>query len=1035
MVAMMDQTSTSQGHVRSANVNYGMNVRQPVQRIDMPNESNGQLDIDLNNIVKGVSSGIEKYKEDKITKGLNNYARDVNLIAEGVRQGKATADEAQGRLRKIDDIYLAQGYDAKELGNIRAKFDGGIYSAREAVLKEKETHEAKRQSAMCDTFRETYKSTANWSDARVMELINRTQYHADKIFALNAALSDPDLSSTDRESLSGMRNEEFERVGMANTMLQLDQRLSSGAPITEQDVATFRTGLMAEARRNGIPLEMAAVLADKMIDASGMSTIIGLQKQNSEDITAYNERIAKQMVSTAKMDMYNDFPTMVVVDAMSPELRKTWSELPSSKMLLRRMGTQLAGTYNNKTKQAEVPAKDAVPVAVDVVSNMVKTPGEYPSTVLRNGIAMTSNYTNQFTKDTYGQMETTSDVNTAHDNAVALDRKFYSNPAVIEILDSLPDEQVEEFLKNQRINTATMRWTAMSPDILLTTKKMLTSFGANRLRVNDEGLVVMADSVTGSAKGFWQTTGNIFGAAFSDIDEHLKEYNNFLTSNFESPEERAEFTKMVTGGNDIQKLGELEEAEEGEYKSLAGSMGDIGKAMGGMVADEAKNIWETDKALAKGYMNFTNKMGGYINKAIYEGYKSFDDFLQSSSINQKVIQEKQRKAFDNTVKKIDDAVRGAVNRFGEAMRGLPEDIDVKGYLKTSKDMVERGVKNALDKFTKEVLPDLQLGYKTLKEVTGYFVDDIKSGFIGEEFKRLVNDKDFKKALQDVAEEYFPMLVEPAIVNSFTDDVSKLIQEGSKDLGIIRDELKMIKKYTLPIDKANADSFIDSLVSKRVIEPIENTYLKAIIDVESAGDPSAVSKKGARGLMQIMPATWNGDIAPRLGMTMNDIDDPSLNILGGYYYFSTLRNKYKDINKTLAAYNWGQGNVDNAIELYGDQWWTKLPEETFKYLNKVNHRVRQSLGQYDMFQQERSPNGNMDLDGLDMVFDEEGPVTVESDGNYYVVPTFFKGSDGTSRQHSKEESLQHFKETGNYLHVSRGSKEAKRMEAKIKGRRK
>ena len=947
MVAMSEQTSTVQGRARATNVNLNMPARQAVQKINMPERSRGELDVDMNKIVKGAVDGIEDYQEKKVEKGLNNYAREVNKIAEGVRQGAFGADDAEGRLRKLDDIYLAQGYKAEDLGTIRSKYDGGVYTARSAVLKEKEMHEAKRRLEAIDTFRKTYKFASNWADERCSIFIDGINRLHDELVATNKALESPNMSAEDREAMTRVRNDQFERLGMENTMMQLNHRLENNQPLTAEEVVMFRQNFMAEARRNQIPLEVAAVMSDRMLDASGMSTIMELQKQNADNVTEYNKKITGAMIESSRLGQYRSFPQLVTLDAMSAEARKAYLETPEGENLLRIIGTSLVGTYNNKTKTLELPATSTVPVLMNVVTNATRQPSQYPATVLSNGISLTTDTLGQYNQDVLNNMSTPSDVKTVHYNMEALRNKYHNNPNVLKVVETMSPEQKKQFEKSGRFNMAISEWTALMPDFVLDAKKMFNSLGTSRLRVNDEGLLVMSDDVTGSAKGFWQTAGNILGAFHSDIDEHMAAVNEFLSANLESPEERKEFIKMISGGHDIPNAGTFEVTED-NYRSVTGNIGDIGSVVGGFVSDEAKNIWETDKALAKGYMNFTNKMGGHINKAIYEGYKSFDDFLQSSSINQKVIQEKQRKAFDNTVKKIDDAVRGAVNRFGEAMRGLPEDIDVKGYLKTSKDMVERGVKNALDKFTKEFLPDIQQGYKTLKEVTGYFVDDIKSGFVGEEFKRLVNDKDFKKALQDVAEEYLPMLVEPAIVNSFTDDVSKLIQEGSKDLGIIRDELKMIKKYTLPIDKANADSFIDSLVSKRVIEPIENTYLKAIIDVESAGDPSAVSKKGARGLMQIMPATWNGDIASRLGMTMNDIDDPSLNILGGYYYFSTLRNKYKDINKTLAAYNWGQGNVDNAIELYGDQWWTKLPEETFKYLNKVNHRVRQSLGQYEMF---------------------------------------------------------------------------------------
>ncbi len=72
----------------------------------------------------------------------------------------------------------------------------------------------------------------------------------------------------------------------------------------------------------------------------------------------------------------------------------------------------------------------------------------------------------------------------------------------------------------------------------------------------------------------------------------------------------------------------------------------------------------------------------------------------------------------------------------------------------------------------------------------------------------------------------------------------------------------------------------------------------------ARDPSAVSSKGARGLMQLMPAT-----ATRFGV--KDIFDPSENIQGGVRYLRYLLDLFGgDLVLTLAAYNAGEGVVQD-----------------------------------------------------------------------------------------------------------------------------
>ena len=77
---------------------------------------------------------------------------------------------------------------------------------------------------------------------------------------------------------------------------------------------------------------------------------------------------------------------------------------------------------------------------------------------------------------------------------------------------------------------------------------------------------------------------------------------------------------------------------------------------------------------------------------------------------------------------------------------------------------------------------------------------------------------------------------------------------------------------------------------------------AVVAVESNFEPRAVSKKGAQGLMQLMPAT-----AGDLGVT--DALDPATNLDGGARYLQALLRLYRgDLRKALAAYNAGPGAV-------------------------------------------------------------------------------------------------------------------------------
>jgi len=118
----------------------------------------------------------------------------------------------------------------------------------------------------------------------------------------------------------------------------------------------------------------------------------------------------------------------------------------------------------------------------------------------------------------------------------------------------------------------------------------------------------------------------------------------------------------------------------------------------------------------------------------------------------------------------------------------------------------------------------------------------------------------------------------------------------------------------------------------VEDPEERDLFRRIIDAESKGDPTAVSKKGAKGLMQIMAATAKQPGYKTTPFQGDDLFNVEENIRFGTDYMRNLKNYFGDWKTASIAYNWGPGNTTDWITAGSD--FKKLPKETQDYIQKI-----------------------------------------------------------------------------------------------------
>lgn len=131
---------------------------------------------------------------------------------------------------------------------------------------------------------------------------------------------------------------------------------------------------------------------------------------------------------------------------------------------------------------------------------------------------------------------------------------------------------------------------------------------------------------------------------------------------------------------------------------------------------------------------------------------------------------------------------------------------------------------------------------------------------------------------------------------------------------------------------NLTAYASEISAAAARHGVEEALVRAVIHAESAFNPNAVSRAGAQGLMQLMPAT-----ATRFGVT--EPFTPQQNIDGGVQYLAWLSQRFGgDLKRIAAGYNAGEGAVDR----YGG-----VPpyQETIVYVDRVGillERYRKEL---------------------------------------------------------------------------------------------
>ena len=143
---------------------------------------------------------------------------------------------------------------------------------------------------------------------------------------------------------------------------------------------------------------------------------------------------------------------------------------------------------------------------------------------------------------------------------------------------------------------------------------------------------------------------------------------------------------------------------------------------------------------------------------------------------------------------------------------------------------------------------------------------------------------------------------------------------------IRAKFKLLEILrTKPMSIGHALEIADVVFEESKNREIPISMVLAIIDQESSYRNSVISEKGARGLMQLMPGTWNQYMDdPELKKEIGNSHIPTLNIRAGMAYLGDLIKKEKDWNKVLSIYVSGKKDIASN-QVYIKQVFNKAKE--------------------------------------------------------------------------------------------------------------
>lgn len=909
MAQYVNRSETVTHGINAPVVNYGQiqvskNLldRQPVPDIDVGGRFVDALPGAVSSFSSGLISGMRaNAKETKTdtTAAENEFARKVREETARHAQSGGSLTVYENNIRTLGDQYLPL-IGADKVAEISSKHSSGYLSLAEQGRKTTQTNALNNYNEGIKKYRVEHPESITLTDEEIGNSLLRAKSRATAAMDFNNNYKITGIDSYKQLAIDELA---------ANIEPQLAERTKGmkNEEITQEWMQQQRQDLYRQAIDVGFTSDIAGVAIDRVFTSSWANTIAEGNSKWDKLTKEQRDTQADIIISGHKLDVLTGNPVNArLYSVLGPqgyaEMFKTYMQEDETASTTAK--DAMVETLNSLADSNKVLTESQI----DSISNHARLSGvlvKVANRKLTNGDGVANKYDAALVENT------TRVVNNTTKNA------DYTNPKEAEIvLKNLSSLDIEA-LRNKAIfmsRSEIPEMAAQGRRLMVLTEaneagRIAAKLSLPTYNVSATGYMKLMDSSARERLRLDPNTGEFFlaspqglmqnSAQFVDnftglYETYLKDTNNFINNNTDSMSVKKQIANLLGIKEETKEdtdFTEMARQNDINWQNAEGA-NQIGTFVSDQVAEEQGyyDLTDAPKDIYNFLKNAPTNIGRGINKAlgnIPEGYYEWKDSLPENLQNTR-------------------------------------DYDLKGfYDKYGAEAIEQG-QHLTDEFKKP-------NHITFSKESKYYKEGMWAGEWKEDSFNIPEDTPEKKV--EELKKYFESGAEPGYKLKMGDKV--LVD--SKPAG------------TATATVSNSETIAGASISykepKQTLKfsdinwsPDMEMYSEIMESIESGGKADAVSKKGARGLMQLMPDTYK-DVAKRWNLPADGINDPELNKIAGTLYLQEMLEKYNgDLEKAVAAYNWGPTALDKNIKKYGGNWRRHLPEETRNHVSKFLNKL-------------------------------------------------------------------------------------------------